>query len=231
MLLSIENVIKKYGSQEVLHNISFSVNRGEIIGFLGPNGAGKSTTMKIISGCIPADAGTIMINGRDMNKQPIEAKARLGYLPEDNPLYDEMYIKEYLEYVLTLYPEKKDIKKRISDIIELTGLSGELRKTIGKLSKGYKQRVGLAQAIIHDPEVLILDEATSGLDPNQLEGIMSLIKSLSAEKAVLLSSHTLSEIKSICTRIILIHKGMLVADKAMNEIEDLELLFKELTTH
>lgn len=229
MILKVQHLSKKYDTQQVLNDISFNAEKGEIIGFLGPNGAGKSTTMKIISGCLNTDSGNIFIRDFDISKEPLKAKAYIGYLPENNPLYEEMYVKEYLEYVARIYSPEKNIKENVELIINQTGLRPEAHKLISQLSKGYKQRVGLAQAIIHNPDLLILDEPTSGLDPNQTDEIKKLLQELSPGRTVLFSSHTLPEVSSICTRIIIIHKGKIVADQPISEIEDLELLFKTLT--
>jgi ABC-2 type transport system ATP-binding protein len=229
MLLEVENLSKKYRSQEVVKDLTFSMDKGEIVGFLGPNGAGKSTTLKMITGCIPADAGNIRINGIDLITHPIEAKSHLGFLPEENPLYPEMYIPEYLGYVAGIY-RLANPRERIDEVIRQTGLQKGINKKIEHLSKGYRQRVGLAQALIHQPDLLVLDEPTSGLDPNQTEEINHLLLALSKEKCILFSSHTLSEAAAICTRILLIHQGKIVVDMPRNEIDDLEGLFKQLTT-
>jgi ABC-2 type transport system ATP-binding protein len=229
MIVEIENISKKYGSQEIVGNLSFSIDKGEIVGFLGPNGAGKSTTLKMIAGCIPYNKGSIRIAGFDLKKNPIEAKSRLGFLPEENPLYEEMYIPEYLEYIAGIYSLNHK-REKIAEVIRQTGLQKEINKKIEYLSKGYKQRLGIAQAIIHQPDLLLLDEPASGLDPNQTAEINALLLSLSKEKAILLSSHTLSEIAAICTRILFIHQGKIVADRLIEEIDDLEALFKRHKT-
>ena len=214
MSIEVRNITKVFGEQKALDNVSFDINNGEIVGFLGPNGAGKSTLMKIITGYIPATEGEVLINGMNILENPIEIRKKLGYLPEQNPLYFDMYIVEYLEFVAGIYGIKNK-KARIDEIVALTGLEPEINKKIGTLSKGYKQRVGLAQAIIHDPEVLILDEPTSGLDPNQIIEIRNLIKNLGKEKTVILSTHIMQEVEAICDRILLIKKGVLLAnDKA-----------------
>ena len=214
MSIEVRNITKVFGEQKALDNVSFDINNGEIVGFLGPNGAGKSTLMKIITGYIPATEGEVLINGMNILENPIEIRKKLGYLPEQNPLYFDMYIVEYLEFVAGIYGIKNK-KARIDEIVSLTGLEPEINKKIGTLSKGYKQRVGLAQAIIHDPEVLILDEPTSGLDPNQIIEIRNLIKNLGKEKTVILSTHIMQEVEAICDRILLIKKGVLLAnDKA-----------------
>ena len=229
MILDIQHISKKYGTQQVLNNISFQVKKGEIVGFLGPNGAGKSTLMKIITGCLLMDKGSVSIETYDILKDELNAKKLIGFLPEDNPLYEEMYVAEYLEYVAQLYGYGKDTKEKVKNAINQVGLKPESYKQISQLSKGYKQRVGLAQAIIHDPSLLILDEPTSGLDPNQIDEIKDLLLELSKEKAILFSSHTLSEVTSICTRVLIIHKGNIVTDQSIKEIENLEILFKTKT--
>ncbi len=229
MVLKVCQVSKKYDSQQVLNSVSFTIGKGEIVGFLGPNGAGKSTTMKIISGCLSADEGTVHVGNHDLSKEPLKAKALLGYLPEDNPLYGEMYIVEYLEYVARLYGQKGSFKEKINETIAQTALGPEIHKKIGQLSRGYRQRVGLAQAIIHTPDLLILDEPASGLDPNQIDEMNELLVDLSKEKAILFSSHTLSEVQAICTRIIMIHRGNIMVDQPVEEIPDLQSLFKQKT--
>ena len=232
MILEVQHVSKKYGKQKVLNDVSFHAKKGEIIGFLGPNGAGKTTTMKIIAGCLDADAGNVFIENYDISKETLKAKNLVGYLPEDNPLYEEMYVAEYLEYIAKLYVSglpANDRREQVKKTIGQAGLKPEVHKQISKLSKGYKQRVGLAQAIIHNPDLLILDEPISGLDPNQIDEIKNLLLELSKDKAILFSSHTLAEVASICTRIIIIHKGNIVADLLIGEIDDLEVLFKSLT--
>lgn len=228
MILQVENISKYYKKQEVLRPISFSVDKGEIVGFLGPNGAGKSTVMKIISGALPPDDGTVRINGSDVGRYPLITKSAIGYLPDNNPLYEDMYIAEYLHYVAGLYPINRP-EERIREVIRQTGLTPELSKKIAHLSKGYKQRVGLAQALIPDPDLLLLDEPTAGLDPNQLEEIHQLLLSLSKEKGILFSSHILSEVATICTRILFIHQGEIKADLPTSDLTDIECLFKELT--
>jgi ABC-2 type transport system ATP-binding protein len=228
MILEAHNLSKNYGSQPAVKNVSFSIARGEIIGFLGPNGAGKSTVMKMITGCIPWDAGTVKINGIDLKKNDLEAKSHIGFLPENNPLYDEMYVPEYLEYVAGLY-RIKEKKERVKEVIRQTGLQPEMRKKIEQLSKGYRQRVGIAQAIIHRPDLLILDEPVSGLDPNQIEEIHRLLVGLSRDAGILFSSHALSEVAAIYTRALFIREGEIVADVPRKEGNDLEALFKKLT--
>lgn len=229
MSVVVKNISKKYNTIEVLESISFELNKGEIVGFLGPNGAGKSTTMKIITGYLKPDFGEISVCGIDMLKNPIEAKKNIGYLPEHNPLYLDMYVKEYLNFVAGFY-KIDSTKSRIDDIIEQTGLTNEFHKKIGQLSKGYRQRVGLAQALIHNPKVLILDEPTTGLDPVQLIEIRNLICNLGKEKTVLLSTHIMQEVKAICNRVLIINKGQIVADKnpmqLSNQIVEDKLLFE-----
>jgi len=219
MSIVIENLSKLYGSQLALDNISFSVEKGEVLGLLGPNGAGKSTTMKILTGFLLSNGGTAEICGQDVVKYPIETKRKTGYLPEHNPLYLDMFIREYLEFTGGIYglPSSK-IKTRIEELIELTGLTAERKKKIGQLSKGYRQRVGLAQALIHDPEVLILDEPTSGLDPNQIVEIRNLIKEIGKSKTVILSTHIMQEVSAICNRAVIISKGKIVADRKIEEL-------------
>jgi ABC-2 type transport system ATP-binding protein len=212
MSISIQHIVKIYGSQRALQDVSFEVSKGQIVGFLGPNGAGKSTLMKIICSYLPPTSGKASICGFDVEEQSIEVRKRIGYLPENNPLYYDMYVKEYLEFVLGLRSWKGDKKKRIAEMIDMVGLQVEQHKKIGALSKGYKQRVGLAQAIIHNPEVLILDEPTTGLDPNQLVEIRNLIKELGKEKTVMFSTHIMQEVEAVCDRIIIINKGNIVAD-------------------
>jgi ABC-2 type transport system ATP-binding protein len=215
MSISVSNLTKIYGQQKAVNDISFAIGNNEIVGFLGPNGAGKSTTMKIVTGYIAADSGNAVVNGINVNADPLEAKKQIGYLPEGNPLYYEMYVREYLELIAGIHDLKTDVKKRIEEVIDLTGLRPESNKKIGQLSKGYKQRVGLAAALIHDPKVLILDEPTTGLDPNQIIEIRQLIKDLGKNKTVLFSSHILQEVESICDRIIIINKGNIVADDSL----------------
>ncbi|MDR1527579.1 MAG: ATP-binding cassette domain-containing protein [Dysgonamonadaceae bacterium] len=227
-MLEVQNITKKYGSQTALKNVSFSIGKGEIAGFLGPNGAGKSTALKLITGSLPMDSGSVVISGYDLRREPLKAKFHTGYLPENNPLYDDMYVTEYLDYVAGLYL-LDNRKERVAEIIRQTGLQAEAHKKIEQLSKGYRQRAGLAQALIHNPDVLVLDEPSSGLDPNQSSEINRLLLRLQPEKTILFSSHTLPEVAAVCTRILFIHRGEIVADLPRNEIEDLEVLFKELT--
>ena len=217
MSLTVSGLSKKYGEQLAINNISFSIKKGGIVGFLGPNGAGKSTTMKIITGYLTADSGNVDIAGINLRSNPQEAKRKIGYLPESNPLYYEMYVREYLTFIGNMYGIQ-NVRRKIEDIIGLVGLSSEANKKTGQLSKGYKQRVGLAAALIHDPEVLILDEPTSGLDPNQIVEIRSVIKSLSENKTVLFSSHIMQEVEAICDHVIIIKNGNIVADDSLQKI-------------
>ena len=219
MSISVSNLTKIYGHQKAVDDISFALGNQEIVGFLGPNGAGKSTTMKIITGYLAADSGNAVVNGINVNINPLDAKKQIGYLPEGNPLYYEMYVREYLEFIAGIHHLKHDVKKRIEEVIDLTGLRIESNKKIGQLSKGYKQRVGLAAALIHDPQILILDEPTTGLDPNQIVEIRQLIKDLGKNKTVLFSSHILQEVESICDRIIIINKGKIVADDTLTNLQ------------
>jgi ABC-2 type transport system ATP-binding protein len=211
MSIKVQNVTKLFGAQKALNNVSFEIQSGEIVGFLGPNGAGKSTLMKIITGFIPPSSGDVFVNGKNVLENQMEIRRTLGYLPEQNPLYTDMYIVEFLDFVAGIYKIKNRVS-RIEEVIGMTGLEPEINKKIGSLSKGYRQRVGLAQAIIHDPSVLILDEPTSGLDPNQIIEIRNLIQNLGKEKTVLLSTHIMQEVDAICDRIIIINNGILVAD-------------------
>jgi ABC-2 type transport system ATP-binding protein len=218
MSIVIQDVTKFYGSQKALDNVSFEVKTGEIVGFLGPNGAGKSTLMKIITGFIPASSGSVTVNGIPVESDNLEVKKQIGYLPENNPLYPEMYVREYLGFVASIYKTGIPVKKMTDSIIELTGLAPEQNKKIGSLSKGYRQRVGLAQALIHNPAVLILDEATTGLDPNQIVEIRNLIKEAGREKTVMISTHIMQEVEAICDRVIIIDKGIIVADEEKSNI-------------
>jgi ABC-2 type transport system ATP-binding protein len=218
MSIVVQDVTKFYGDQKALDNVSFEVKTGEIVGFIGPNGAGKSTMMKIITGFIPASSGKVSVNGLAVESDNQEIKKQIGYLPENNPLYAEMYVREYLGFVASIYKTGKPVKKQIENIIALTGLAPEQNKKIGSLSKGYRQRVGLAQALIHDPAVLILDEATTGLDPNQIVEIRNLIKEAGKEKTVMLSTHIMQEVEAICNRVIIIDKGVIVADEEKSNI-------------
>jgi ABC-2 type transport system ATP-binding protein len=218
MSIEVAGLQKNYGAQKAVNNISFSINKGEIVGFLGPNGAGKSTTMKMITGYITSDEGKALVCGIDVSTDPINVKKKIGYLPEANPLYLEMYVREYLEFIAGVHAIT-DKKKAIEEVIVLTGLTVESNKKISQLSKGYKQRVGLAAALIHDPEVLILDEPTSGLDPNQIIEIRSVIKSQGKNKTVLFSSHILQEVEAICDRVIIINKGQIVANDQLKNLQ------------
>ncbi|MEA2107217.1 MAG: gliding motility-associated ABC transporter ATP-binding subunit GldA [Bacteroidota bacterium] len=218
MSIQVKDLTKIYGTQKAIDQISFEIKTGEIVGFVGPNGAGKSTTMKILTGFIPPSSGKAQINNLDLIENSLEIRKHIGYLPENNPLYLDMYVKEYLEFVSGIYKLGKQTKSRIEQIIEQTGLAIERKKKIGALSKGYRQRVGLAQALIHDPDILILDEPTSGLDPNQIIEIRNLISDVGKEKTVLLSTHIMQEVEAICDRIIIINKGKIVADDSMESI-------------
>ena len=221
MSIAVKEISKRYGSQLAVNSVSFNVSTGEIVGFIGPNGAGKSTTMKMITGTLSPDSGSVMINDLPALKYQKEIRGLIGYLPENNPLYHEMYIREYLQYVAGLYQVTgKSARERISTVIEMTALSAEVGKKIGNLSKGYRQRVGLAQALIHDPEILILDEPTSGLDPNQLVEIRNLISTIGKEKTVLLSTHILQEVEAICHRVIIINNGEIVADEDAKHLKE-----------
>jgi ABC-2 type transport system ATP-binding protein len=218
MSIIVQGVTKFYGNQKALDNISFEVKTGEIVGFLGPNGAGKSTMMKIITGFLTASSGKVTVNGLPVEGDNPEVKKQIGYLPENNPLYPEMYVREYLGFVASIYKTGLSKKIQIDNIIDLTGLAQEQNKKIGSLSKGYRQRVGLAQALIHNPAVLILDEATSGLDPNQIVEIRNLIKEAGKKKTVMLSTHIMQEVEAICGRIIIIDNGVIVADEEKSNI-------------
>jgi ABC-2 type transport system ATP-binding protein len=218
MSIQIKNITKIYGEQKALDNVSFDIKTGEIVGFLGPNGAGKSTLMKIINGFIPPTSGDVWVNNLDVVENPIEVKKIIGYLPENNPLYLDMYVKEYLAFVAGIYKIGKSRDSKIKEVIEQTGLGPEQHKKIGALSKGFRQRVGLAQALVHDPAVLILDEPTSGLDPNQIVEIRNLISAVGKQKTVMLSTHIMQEVEAICDRIVIINKGKIVADDTAKDI-------------
>lgn len=218
MSISVSQVSKQYGTQKALDQVSFEIGTGELVGFLGPNGAGKSTLMKIITGYLSADGGSVVINGETVETKNISIRSQIGYLPENNPLYTDLYVREYLEMVAGFY-KLQHKKEQVLKMIELTGLKVEQHKKIGMLSKGYRQRVGLAQALIHDPAVLILDEPTTGLDPNQLEEIRQLIRAISANKTVMLSTHIMQEVEAICSRVIIINQGKLVADGSIAELK------------
>ena len=215
MSIDVQNISKNYGAQKALHNISFSVNKGEIVGFLGPNGAGKSTLMKILTTYLPADSGSATVNGCDVATNQKQVQLSVGYLAEHNPLYLEMYVREYLEFNAAIF---KVEKKQIDEVILLTGLTSESHKKINQLSKGYRQRVGLATALLHNPEVLILDEPTTGLDPNQIVEIRELIKNIGKNKTIFLSTHIMQEVEAICDRVIIINKGEIVADKKLESL-------------
>lgn len=218
MSIEVKNITKIYGRQKALDDVSFSINKGEIVGFIGPNGAGKTTMMKIITGLIPPSTGEVFVNGINVTEDTIAIKKITGYLPENNPLYLNMYIREYLEFTGGLYQPGISLKKRVDEMIGMTGLANETRKKIGALSKGYRQRVGLAQALIHDPQVLILDEPTSGLDPNQIIEIRSLIANAGKDKTVMLSTHIMQEVEAICDRVIIINNGQVVANDSASGI-------------
>ena len=232
MSLEIKKINKKYGDQDALIDVSFSLKKGDIVGFLGPNGAGKTTLMKIITSILKPDSGDITINGYDTQKNEISTKRQIGYLAENNPLYKDMLVTEYLDFVASLY-EIENKKDKVKEIIKKTGLEGEIKKKIEELSKGYKQRVGIAAALVHDPNVLILDEPTTGLDPNQLIEIRKLIQEIGQEKIVLLSTHILQEIPKICNHIIIINKGRIVENTRMQNLitksNNLEDHFQKLT--
>ncbi|MDG1841163.1 MAG: gliding motility-associated ABC transporter ATP-binding subunit GldA [Crocinitomicaceae bacterium] len=235
MSIEVSNLFKYYGEQAALLDVSFSVPSGQITGFLGPNGAGKSTTMKIITGYISSSNGLVNVCGQEVDTENLDIRKKIGYLPENNPLYTDLYVKEYLLFVAGMY-KLKNKKERVKEVISLVGLELEQHKKIESLSKGYRQRVGIAQAIIHDPEVLILDEPTSGLDPNQLDSVRKLIKSIGKEKTVLLSTHIMQEVEAICDRIIILNKGQIVADRlskdlqASNKKQVIFLQFNKTTT-
>jgi len=235
MSIQVQHLIKLYGTQKAVDDLSFEAKPGEILGFLGPNGAGKSTTMKIITCFIPQSSGTVKVCGFDTVDQSMEVRQRIGYLPESNPLYYDLYVKEYLEFIARLHKLGNNTNERIEQMIEKTGLTRERKKKIGQLSKGYKQRVGLAQAMLHNPDVLILDEPTSGLDPNQLVEIRGLIKELGKEKTVIFSTHIMQEVQAICDRVIIISKGKKVADETVanlqssnSNLQTVKVTFKEV---
>lgn len=230
MSLQVINLTKKFGEQTALNNINITIDKNEIIGLLGPNGAGKSTLMKSIVGALKIDEGEIIFNGKNITEHEIESKKNIGFLPENNPLYLEMYVKEYLQFVANIH---KISEARVDEVIELVGITPEKSKKIGQLSKGYKQRVGLAQAIIHQPDLLILDEPTNGLDPNQILEIRNVVKEIGKEKTVLLSTHIMQEVEALCTRVILIHQGNIIQDSNVNDFkgkfESLEDAFASYT--
>jgi len=231
MSISLKNINKSYGKQKALSDISLQIGKGEIVGFLGPNGAGKSTLMKIITSYISQDSGDVKICNFNTKEEEIESQKRIGYLPENNPLYKGMYIKEYLNFIASIY-KIEDKKQRTKEMIKKVGLETEQHKKIGELSKGYQQRVGLAAALLHNPEVLILDEPTTGLDPNQLEEIRSLIKEIGKDKSVLLSTHIMQEVDKMCNRVVIINKGKIVSDKLISDYKkeniDIESHFQSL---
>ena len=218
MSVTVQNLTKIYGRQKAVNQITFEAKKGEVLGFLGPNGAGKTTTMKIVTCFIPLTEGKAIVCGYDVTKEPLAVRAKIGYLPEHNPLYKDLYVKEYLSFVAGLH-KVKNRRQRIAEMIERTGLGKEQNKLIGSLSKGYRQRVGLAQAMLHDPEVLILDEPTSGLDPNQLIEIRRLIKDLGKEKTVIFSTHIMQEVQALCDRVLIINKGELVANDSIEILQ------------
>jgi ABC-2 type transport system ATP-binding protein len=237
MSIEVQHLTRLYGEQRAVNDVSFSIKNGEIVGFLGPNGAGKSTTMKMITGYLKPDSGSTVVNGINVQSDPLSAKKKIGYLPEANPLYHDMFVREYLDFIADVH-HVPNRKKRINEIIDTVGLSVESRKRTGQLSKGYKQRVGLAAALIHDPEVLILDEPTTGLDPNQIIEIRDLIRRLGQNKTVLFSSHILQEVEALCDRVIIINKGVLVADDKIESLKQensnkhtLEDIFRNLTNN
>jgi len=233
MSIKATDITKIYGKQKALDSVSLEINAGEVVGLLGPNGAGKSTMMKIISCFLPPTSGEVTVDGFDIFEQELEVKKRVGYLPEHNPLYLDMYVREYLSFLAGIHKLGRRKKARVDEIISTTGLELEQNKKIGALSKGYRQRVGLAQALLHDPSVLILDEPTSGLDPNQLLEIRSLIQEIGKEKTVLFSTHIMQEVEAICNRAVIIHLGKIVADDAVANLKkekSLEQVFQSLTT-
>ena len=229
MFIEVKHLSKNYGNQSAVQDLNFRLEEGQIVGFLGPNGAGKSTTLKMLLGLIQPLSGSVTIDGKDPQDQEIDLKKQIGYLAENNPLYPEMYVREFLAFIGNIH-QLANLDKRIQEVIEWVGLQKEAHKKIHELSKGYQQRVGIAMAILHDPKILILDEPTSGLDPNQRDEIRNLIKSLQKDRIILFSSHILSEVEAICDRVLLIHQGKLVCDSPMKEISNLEQFFKEKTS-
>ena len=229
MSILVNNITKLYGTQRALDDVSFEVKTGEIVGFLGPNGAGKSTMMKILTCFIPQTSGSASVCGYNISEESLEVRKNVGYLPEHNPLYTEMYIKEYLEFIAGLH-HLKNVKQRIAEMIEMTGLQVEQKKKIGALSKGYRQRVGLAQALIHDPKVLILDEPTTGLDPNQLVEIRHLIKEIGKQKTVMLSTHIMQEVEAVCDRVIIVNNGRIVANDMTSVLQNSQSQNKQIIT-
>ena len=232
MSIWVDNVQKRFGTQLALNGVELRIGKGEVVGLLGPNGAGKSTLMRLVTGYLPPSEGRVEVCGFDVAEAPLETKKRVGYLPEHNPLHEEMYVQEYLLFVAGLH-KVSDRKARVAEVIREVGLTPEQHKTIGQLSKGYRQRVGLAQALLHDPEVLILDEPTSGLDPNQLVDIRALIRSLGKDRTVVLSTHIMQEVEAMCDRVVLIRLGEIVADAPLADMVNapggLEAQFKSLT--
>jgi len=229
MFIQVKNLSKNYGKQSAVQDLNFRLEEGQIVGFLGPNGAGKSTTLKMMMGLIRPSDGSILIDGKDPQEQEIALKKQIGYLAENNPLYPDMYVREFLAFIGNIH-QLKNLDERIQEVIEWVGLQKEAHKKIQELSKGYQQRVGIAMAILHNPAILILDEPTSGLDPNQRAEIRDLIKSLQKDRIILFSSHILSEVEAICDRVLLLHQGKLVSDSPMKDIKDLEKFFKEKTS-
>jgi ABC-2 type transport system ATP-binding protein len=223
MSILIKNVTKKYGEQKALDDVSIEVNKGEVVALLGPNGAGKSTMMKIITCYLPPNEGEVKVFGHDVLSESLKVRRVVGYLPENNPLYPDMYVREYLEFVAGIHKLGNRSKQRVKEMIEQTGLELEHHKKIGALSKGYRQRVGIAQALIHDPEVLILDEPTSGLDPNQLAEIRNLVREVGKQKTILLSTHIMQEVEAVCDRVVIINRGKIVADAPTRELQLLNL--------
>jgi ABC-2 type transport system ATP-binding protein len=226
MPVEVRNVVKQYGSQLALDNVSFDIESGQVLGFLGPNGAGKTTMMRILTGIIPANSGTVTVNGINVMEDSLKVRKKIGYLPENNPLYTEMYVREYLIFVASLY-KIKNAGKRANELIDMTGLGNERHKKIEALSKGYRQRVGLAQALINDPDVLILDEPTGGLDPNQIIEIRNLIATAGEKKTVMLSTHIMQEVEAICDRIIIIKQGRIIANETRENISRLGSVKKQ----
>jgi ABC-2 type transport system ATP-binding protein len=229
MSIVVNHLTKFYGTQKALNEVSFEIPKGQIVGLLGPNGAGKSTLMKILTTYLPADEGTALVNDFSVEKQALNVRKNIGYLPENNPLYLDMYVREYLLFSASLYLPENGINSAVEDIIEKTLLTSEAHKTIGQLSKGYRQRVGLAAALVHQPQVLILDEPTTGLDPNQLLEIRQLILELGKEKTVLLSTHIMQEVDALCDRVLIINKGNLVIDSLKKDVNNIEQIFHEVT--
>ncbi|MDR1406043.1 MAG: ATP-binding cassette domain-containing protein [Prevotellaceae bacterium] len=231
-MIKIDNITKMYGTQKALDGVSFSVARGEVLGLLGPNGAGKSTLMKILTGYLSPTAGTATVNGFDVSRQSLEARRLIGYLPEHNPLYPDLYVREYLRFMGSLHRLGRRLNRRIDEVIESVGITAEQHKKIGHLSKGYRQRVGLAQALLHEPPVLILDEPATGLDPNQIIEIRRLISDLGRERVVLFSTHIMQEVAAVCHRIVIMDQGKTVADTPLSGTDgnaSVEKLFRELT--